>query len=244
MYEELLTECGLTKNESLVYLALLRLGRAKSGDLVREAKISGGKIYETLYKLVDKGLIKEFSENGIKQFESNSPSSLLDHIAEKRKSLEIKENSLKKILPALSNIQTLNTDSSVFLLKGIRGIKYNVYLALKTAHSIKIMGISSSKDEKFNNFWRSWHSERISLKKEAKIIFSDRNTEYWKFFKDLDYTQIRELEHLSPSAIMIIDEQIFIFSYDKDVSCVHIKSAPMSVSFSNFFDDLWKIAKR
>jgi sugar-specific transcriptional regulator TrmB len=244
MYEELLTDCGLTKNESLIYLALLKLGKAKSGDLVREARVSGGKIYETLYKLIDKGLIKEYSENGIKNFEANNPSSLLEYIDEKRKNLETKEKSLKKILPSLTNIQASNSDSSTFFFKGIRGIKSNVYSALQNAESIKIMGISSSKDEKFNNFWRNWHTERVSLKKEAKMIFSDRNTEYWKFFKNIKFTQMKELNHLSPSAIMIIDEQVFIFSYENDFSCVNIKSVPISISFSNFFDDLWRIAKK
>ena len=37
-YEELLKACGLTQNESLVYLSLLKIGKATSSKIVKEAK--------------------------------------------------------------------------------------------------------------------------------------------------------------------------------------------------------------
>ena len=54
VYEGLLKACGLTQNESLVYLSLLKIGKATSSKVVKEANISGGKIYETLEKLIQK----------------------------------------------------------------------------------------------------------------------------------------------------------------------------------------------
>ncbi|MEI6849847.1 MAG: helix-turn-helix domain-containing protein [archaeon] len=244
MYEELLEQCGLTKNESLTYLALLKLGKSKSGDIVREAKVSGGKIYETLYKLIDKGLVKEVSENGIKRFIANNPRTIISYIKEKQKNLDQKEKELEKILPSFLKISGIDKEhESVSLVKGLRGISDIVYQKLENAKKIKIMGVNSSKDEKYNTFWRNWHKERVNLKKEAQIIFSDKNTEYWKFFKNLNYTKLRELLHFSPSAVMIIDDNSFLFSYEKDLTCIHIQSIPMSNSLSSFFDDLWKIAK-
>ena len=68
VYEELLKACGLTQNESLVYLSLLKIGKTTTSKIVKEANISGGKIYETLEKLIQKGLVKSIIENGIKNF--------------------------------------------------------------------------------------------------------------------------------------------------------------------------------
>ncbi|MDP3027696.1 MAG: helix-turn-helix domain-containing protein, partial [Nanoarchaeota archaeon] len=245
MYEKLLEECGLTQNETLVYLALLKIGKARSGEIVREAKISGGKIYETLYKLVDKGLVKEVSENRVKRFIANNPETLVAYLKEKEKGLKEKENELNKAIPLLSNLKKLELElESVSLVKGVKGISPVVYSVLQRAKEIRIMGVRSSKKEEYNNFWRNWHRKRVELKREAKMLFSDRNTDYWRFFKKLKYTKVKELLHLSPSAIMTIDNNSFLFSYEKDFTCIHIISDSISSSLSNFFDDLWRIAKK
>ena len=245
MYNKILEESGLTHNEAQVYLALLKLGKAKSGEIVREAEVSGGKIYETLYKLIDKGLVNEISEQGVKQFVASDPKSLLIYLQEKRNNLLEKEKEIEKNLSGFMKLRNEKvTPESVELVKGLRGISPLVYSALKDSKNISIMGVRSSKYEKYNNFWKEWHKERIKLKKNSRMLFSDKNTEYWKFFKKLKYTELKEIPPLSPSAIMITDNQSFLFSYDEDVTCIHITSKPISDSLLNFFNDLWSIAKK
>lgn len=243
-YEELLRACGLTQNESLVYLSLLKVGKATSSKIVKEANISGGKIYETLEKLIRKGLVKSIIENGIKNFIANEPEMLIEYIKDKEKELHKKEEELEKIVPQLKNLKEHDRKlENVSLIKGLRGIKPLVYESLEKGKVIKIMGVTSKKEIKYNNFWRLWHTERVRLKKRAEIIFSDRNTDYWKFYKKLSYTKVKEILSFTPSAILLIDENIFIFSYEEELTCIHIKSLPISDSFSQFFNGLWKVAK-
>jgi len=170
MYEDLLENCGLTKNESLVYLSLLRTGKAKSGKVVRDAGISGGKVYETLYKLIDKGLVKFIIENNVKYFIANEPETLLSYMDEREKTLNNKKKKLVKIIPELKLSKKKYEDfEEVSLIKGIRGISFIVYGALEKGRSVKVMGVRSSKDVKFNNFWRAWHRRRVKLKKKANL---------------------------------------------------------------------------
>lgn len=245
MYEEFLEGTGLTKNESSVYIALLKVGKSKAGDVITESKVSSGKIYETLQKLIDKGLVKLVSENGVKHFIANNPKSLFDYIKEKENILHKKEEELEKILPALEQLRKIDHKiETVSLVKGFRGISPLVYDALEEAKEIKIMGLRSSKDVKFNNFWKNWHRKRISLKKNALMLFSDRGSEYWKFFKSLKYTKMRETLTLSPSSVMIVDHNVFIFSYEEEFICIHIISKPVADSFSSFFDSLWRFAEK
>lgn len=244
MHEEILKECGLTTNESLVYLALLKLGKSKSGQIVKEAGISGGKIYETLNKLIDKGLVKTYIENGIKTFFANSPEMLISYIREKENKLKEQEISLEKVIPQLTSLAgESKITESVELMKGLRALREAVYPILSEAKEIKIMGVNSSKDERYNNFWREWHKERVRRKKGAKVIFSDRNTPYWSFFKRIPFTNTKAITHFSPSATMIIDTHIFVFSYAESITTIHINSRSIAASFSVFFDDLWRIAK-
>ena len=134
--------------------------------------------------------------------------------------------------------------SHQMLIIGLRGIEPIVYNSLKKGKEIRIMGVNSSKEEKFNNFWMHWHNHRVSLKKKVKIIFSDKNTKYWRFFKKLKFTEVKEILHFTPSAILIIDNEVFIFSYEDKFTCIHILTKSIASSFSQFFDDLWKISKR
>jgi len=243
-YEELLRACGLTQNEGLVYLSLLKLGKATSSKIIKEAKISGGKIYETLEKLIHKGLVKSVVENGVKHFMANEPEMLIEYIKDKERDLHKKEEELEKVLPQLKSLKEHDHQlENVSLIKGLRGIKPLVYESLEKGKIIKIMGVTSKKEIKYSDFWRSWHLERERLKKQAEIIFSDRDTDYWRFYKKLKYTKVKEILSFTPSAVLLIDDNIFIFSYEEELTCIHIKSKSISDSFSQFFNGLWKVAK-
>ena len=242
MYESIIERLGLTKNETLTYIALLKLGKSKSSTIVQEAKISSGKIYETLYKLIEKGIVKTLTERGVKYFIANDPKALLLYINEKERELEKRKKDFENILPELSKISNSETKKEVVsLIKGFRGITPQIYEALEKCKSeIKVMGVRSSKDIKFNNFWKKYHVYRTRLKKNAKMLFSDSDTDYWKFFKKLKLTEVKETLSLSPSAIMIVGDNVFIFSYDQDITCIHIASESITKSFNSFFDSLWK----
>jgi sugar-specific transcriptional regulator TrmB len=245
MYEELLKECGLTTNEAKVYLTLLRVGKSSSGRIISESKISGGKVYETLDKLIAKGLIKTFIENNIKQFVANDPKMLISYIKDKKDELSKKEESLRKLIPKLTAFgKNPDTFETVALLKGTKAIGSLAQHCLSNAENIRIMGVRSSKEVKYNNFWKEWHKERVRLKKKARMIFSDKKTEYWNFFKKLSYTDVRGIMHLSHSALMIIDAHVLIFSYEEDFTCIHINADSIARSFATFFDDLWGIAEK
>ncbi len=244
MHEDILEDLGLTRNESLVYLSLLKLGKSKSGKIVKKAGISSGKIYETLNKLISKGLVKTVTENGVKQFIANNPEMLLSYLKDKQNSLKDKEKELEKLIPSFNSLKIREDNlEMVSLVRGLKGVSAVVYQTLEKSESpFYIMGVRSSKEERYNNFWMNWHRERVKLGKNAKLLFSDKKTEYWNFFKKLKYTQVKELTHISQSAIMIIGNQTFIFSYEKEITCIQITSEAITNSLLNFFNDLWKIA--
>jgi len=243
MYEDFLEGTGLTKNEAIVYMTLLKIGKSKSNQILKESKISSGKIYETLDKLSNKGLVKTIVENGIKHFVPSDPKTLFAYIEEKENDLEQKKKELEKILPKLQEIKLEpHNVEDVSFVKGFKGISTIVHEALKKGEDISVMGVRSPKDESFNNFWKNWHRKRIELKKNAKMLFSDKGTEYENFYKKLEHTEVRETLTVSPSAIIIIDDESFIFSYEEEFTCIHIKSKAISKSFKSFFDSLWTFA--
>jgi len=242
MYENLLQKIGLTENESKVYLALLRIGKSKSGRIVKEASVSGGKIYETLYRLIDKGLVKIVTENGVKHFIANDPHTLSLYVNEKQEELKEQTKELEGMIPKLSGLKIKEELESVSLIKGLRGVRELMHGLLKAKKRIEIMGVTSGKDPRYNNFWRGWHTERVKLRKRARILFSDKNTDYWSHFRRQKYTEVREIIHFTPSAMIVVDDNALIFHYGEEIKCIHIQSGAIADSFSAFFEDLWAFA--
>ncbi len=244
MHEKTLEDAGLTKNETLVYLSLLKLKKAKASEIIKESKVSSGKIYETLDKLIDKGLVKIIVENGVKIFIAADPKTLLSYLKERERDLIEKEKELEKIIPNLRGLMEITkAEEIVSLIKGFRGISTLVYGALEEGKDIRVMGARSPKSVKFNNFWKKWHKRRVALKKKSKILFSDYNSQYWAFFKRLKYTEVKETLSFSPSAVLIIDDSTFIFSYNEEFTCIHIISKDIANSFIAMFDSLWTVAE-
>ena len=65
MNTKILEEVGLTGNEIKVYLALLELGSVTAGDILKKIELHRGAVYDTLDKLIDKGLVSYFIKNNV-----------------------------------------------------------------------------------------------------------------------------------------------------------------------------------
>ena len=101
MYEELLTDIGLTKSEIAVYFALLDLGSSTTGPIIKKANIASGKAYLILDKLILKGLVTYAIKSGKKYYQAKDPEKLITYVKEEESKLEEKKERLKEIIPNL-----------------------------------------------------------------------------------------------------------------------------------------------
>jgi len=245
MYETLFQEIGLTENEAKVYIALLKIGNSTSSKIISEAKVSGGKIYETLDKLYQRGFVSISNINGVKHFQATNPEAIINYIGEQKDALVKKEEKFIEILPQLKSIQESPIFSSETLI-GTRAIKSLVEELFSSAKEpIMAMGLRGDKEERYNNFW--WHitKEQIEAKKKkAKYLFVENKSGYYKKLSKLKHLQVKSLKSVSPAAIDIIDNHVLILTYEEDeLHCVHIYNTPIAKSFKAFFENLWKQAK-
>lgn len=245
MYESLLQTIGLTENESKAYIALLKTGITTSSNIVSTANISGGKIYETLDKLYQKGFVSISNINGVKHFQATKPQAILDYLNEQKKVLSKKEEEFKRIIPKIQSIQKKEQFSSETII-GTRGIKPLMKeLFSNSEGTILAMGLRGDKKVNYNNFW--WHLTKEIIekkKKKAKYLFIEDKSDYYKKHKKLKQIQTKVLNSFSLAAIDIIDNHILIFTYEEDqLHCVHINNEPIAKSFKSFFESLWLQAK-
>lgn len=247
MNEKLLEEIGFTRGEIKVYLTLLKLGETTTGKIIEGAQISSGKIYEILDKLLKKGLVSFIVKEKTKYFSAASPNRILDFLHEKEKNLKAKEEELAQELPSFLAIKKAGKkEYETNLFKGFKGIQTAILEALEDItpkDEVLAMGIISHKKEQYNLLWQRWHKERINKKIVCKAIFSDRNTDYFKVFKKMKYTEVKILQGITPSAIDIMGNRVLIFTYGEEASCLFIKNPEIAQSFTSFFETLWKIAR-
>jgi sugar-specific transcriptional regulator TrmB len=247
MNTKILEDIGLTKGEITVYLTLLNLGETTTGKIIDGAQISSGKIYEILDKLIKKGLVSYIIKEKTKYFNATSPNRILDFLYEKEKQIKEKEKELEKEIPLLLKLQESNKkEHETYLYKGYKGIQTAIFEALdhlNKGNEVLAMGVISGKEEKYNLLWQKWHNERIKRKIMCKIIFSEKG-DYYKNFKKMKLSEVKILEGITPSAIDIMGENVLIFTYSKEPSCLFISNKEIANSFRSFFNTLWKIAKK
>ena len=126
-----LENIGLTKGETKVYLALLKLGQTTAGPIVDEAKITRSKIYDILERLKNKGLVSYITKESTKYFSAADPNSILNYLEDKEKEVHDEKESIKHILPELLLQQTISEKKKIAeIFIGIRGMQnaFNVLI--------------------------------------------------------------------------------------------------------------------
>lgn len=244
---ELLEKIGLTHNESVVYLTLIKLGTSKTGQILKVSNLNSGKIYEILESLKTKGLAGESIVNKVRYFSAAHPSQLLEYLKKKKEEISQEEREIASFLPELEKHKNVNLEASrAITYTGLKGIKTAADEALdsmKHGEEILAMGVTEKKDKRFNTFWQGWSERRVVKKINAKHIFSEKG-DYSKAFAKMNHTEVRILEGITPVTIDIFGDKVLILNYNEPFSCTMIYDKNTAASFKNFFYQLWKIAKK
>jgi HTH-type transcriptional regulator, sugar sensing transcriptional regulator len=248
MYEDILAEIGLTKSEIAVYFALLKIGSSTTGKIIKESKISSGKAYLILDKLILKGLVTYVIKSGKKHFHAKDPERLIDYLDEKTEKLEKKKKKLKKIIPSLKAEFKEKNPPLAEVYEGIKGFKtfYDWSLKeLKKGETIDIMGAPKKANEKFQAYFMEWNKKRVKIGIKMRILYNHNCKIYGEKRKKLKLTQVRYMrEQLeTPAWINIFKDYVVTINVHDDPICFLIKNKESAISYNKYFELLWKQAK-
>jgi sugar-specific transcriptional regulator TrmB len=186
MNPEMLERIGLTKNESIIYLTMLRIGTSKTGTILKESRINSGKIYEILESMKRKGLVSETISDGIKFFTAAPPEQLSHFLEQKKQSIIEEEKAVNEMLPALSALRRETIPQKrIVTYSGFRGIITAAEEALKnTKEGSEILSIGISDVNAWSqNYWLKWEQMRIKNKISARYILSEKGIIYKDLLK-------------------------------------------------------------
>jgi len=235
MDEQKLIEIGLNKNEAKIYLVLLKLGSSQAGKISKESQINRTTVYDTLNRLIEKGVVKYSLSANKKVFSATDPRKILKQLKDKQKSFE-------SILPELTKLFSSSKQEESEIYRGRKGIKsilqdilnYKEYVAFGS--SGKFMEIMKHDFELFQR-------QKKKLKINSRIILANsaKNTEQVKIAHS-NFKFITD-EYISPTTTFVYGENVAIVVWSENPIATLIKSKDVAKSYRNYFNLLWKQAK-
>ncbi len=155
MYEEMLRKIGLSINESRVYEALLNLGEASVQNISLKSKVHRRNVYDSVSKLIEKGLASEVFIKGEKNFKATNPRRLLELIKEKE---EIVNNVLSEMQ---AKYEAVEEKEEAYLYRGIEGFKNYLNDILKANETVYFIGAKAFwLDPRLKHFLPRFQRER------------------------------------------------------------------------------------
>ena len=237
-----LQKIGLTKGESRVYIALLKIGPSGVGNIINNANVARSKVYDILNRLIDKSLVSSVTEGKVKRFNAVSPKQLSNFIESQKEDIAQKERELASLMPKLQKL-TPSPENYAEILSGPRGIKYFFDMSNydnPNKDEILVLGYSKEASIYFNAYWRQHHKERIKRKIHAKVIY---DYETW-LLKDRDKRMYCEQRYLlkgikTPAFIYMFGDIIGTIVFTKEQKlCFMIKNKIAAKSYRDYFNIL------
>jgi sugar-specific transcriptional regulator TrmB len=235
MDTEKLQKIGLNMNEAKVYLALLKIGSGQAGKVSKESQINRTTTYDSLERLIEKGLVTFVIEANKKVFRPVAPERLLDQVKEREKTIH-------EILPELNSVfkeSKEKEESDIF--RGRKGIKSILQDILNYKEYIAF-GSSGRFLEIMKHDFEIFQKQKKELKIDARVILSksSRNTEQVK----IAYTKFRYIkdEFSSPTTTFVYDDKTAIIVWSETPIATLITSKEVADSYRKYFELLWKEA--
>lgn len=242
MHCETLQELGLSPNEAKIYEELVKAGQSGVPDISIKTGIHKRNIYDTIPRLLKKGLIYQISNSKENIYAAVEPAKLKDLIWEK-------ESKLNKILPAL-NAQFKKTAAkeAVYIYKGKEGFKNYLRDILKVGEDVYFIGAKGGWFDKdlqtfIKKFLKDAKNKKIKyfhiFDHEVKNLGTDILPQLGKPYKFLP------ANYSTNGAIDIFGDHIVTFSglslkkITDDVTLVVIINKELADCYRTWFKFMW-----
>ncbi len=242
MLEQNLSKLGFSPSEIKIYLHLFKTGSSYGNKISSETKINRTNVYEALERLIAKGVISFITRNKIKWFEAKSPNSILTLLKEKEEGfITIKNNLIKDIKQLGKKEYPKPLEASIFV--GKKGLRMLFEEILEIKKPVYILAAELQFEKIFGPYFELWHKKRIEKNISQKSIFPNNMKNRLKKRKLLEYKFV-DNKFTNPTTTIIYDDNCLFIQWLKEPLAIKIKNKEISKSHLNYFNQLWKTAKK
>jgi len=229
-----LQDLGLAKSEAKVYLALLESGASRAGFLTRKSGIHRRNVYDAIEMLIQKGLVSYIKENNVRLYKAVEPNRLLEILKEK-------EENIRSILPELeSKFNFVQSKIGTTFFRGKQALKSVFDDQIKEGKEILILGACPFANDIIKYYFPHYDRARKNKGIKIKAIFTS------KLKENIPLSEIKYLpeQFNSPTATNIYGNKVAIILWTEEPLAILINQKEIADSYRNYFEIMWKIAKK
>ncbi len=224
---------GLTRNESKVYLELLKREEIGANQISKNLGMDRTLVYTVLNHLIEKGQANYIIRDGKKLFSNSN----VDNLLSQTKSREMAIVELIASLKKLEKKESLDTKVEIY--EGKEGLRSIMRLMMKYKDLCSFGATGRAYDYLYES--EALAKEWIKSKGNVKLITNSK-------YKGHDMTKIKYiktkyLDIESESTTSIFGDYIAIHISIEKPLIILIKNKYISQSYKNHFEVLWKSAK-
>ncbi|MBS3162545.1 hypothetical protein J4467_01355 [Candidatus Woesearchaeota archaeon] len=240
MKASMLVEFGLSENQARVYLEIIQSPGRSGSNISKSLSIDRSFVYDIINSLINKGLVSYVVNGKIKVFYPSDPENLIKEIDEKKiKALNLIEE--------IKKLQEKNkSENEVKVYEGKAGLKAYVrefldcdnFYTLGGGGTLNILEVLKYD---YPNYIKEFEQKKI----KGSLITSEKNKKIMGSIYPKSSVKIRNLEHLDSSvSFSIFNNKLAIYSAEEKPFVLIINNKEISSSLKNYFDHLWKQAKK
>ena len=240
---EIFKELGFTERETKVYLALLELGLTKVGPITAKTKLQHSKIYETLDRLIEKGLASYIIISKTKHFQASAPQEILNLLEERKRKF-------KDIIEGLELKRKYSQSKQVAIVhegfKSFKALFNHIAEELKRGDSYWAFAFKNEYNQPAPSlFLKKFHQHLEEKEIDDRLIgHVSVKTAIKNVFEGNKKTKLRFTKNDTPLGVIIITNKVIHLMWGERPTAIEITSEQIYQQYKMFFTEQWENSEK
>jgi len=238
METDVLRELGFTEREIKVYLAMLELGSTTVGPISAKSGLPYTKVYETLERLIAKGLVSYTVVSKTKHYEADDPKEILNLIEDRKRRFT-------SILDELQQKRKYSEEKQIVVVhegyKAFKAMFNRIFDELKRGDYYYAFNFKEEYlDTSAPIFLRNFHQKLAQKKIDDRAIGSLAvKGSIMHTFEGIKNIKQKFVKRTTPTGVVIIKDKVIQLMWGERPTAIEITSPQIHQRYKAFFEEMW-----
>ena len=238
---------GLSDKESIVYVALLELGKGTVTQISKKAGINRTTGYDILASLANKGLVNISGKEPKSEYAVEPPEAIVKFLQHQQEETVEQIKKAEELVPELRLVHATQNRPKIKFYEGSEGLKHVYEDTLTSKEPIRAYANVDDMHKGLPNYFPEYYKRRAEKNIAIRAIVPKTSAGLER--KTHDAAEKREIAFVPPDKyyfspeINIYDNKIMIASWREKLGVI-IESAEIADAMKKIYELSWTEAKR